>query len=175
MVGSDHTGSDTSQTGSNGGSNGSVGTTPGSDVGSNNAGSAEPLGPKPVHVIITTEPDLTEFDILENNVKIPDALDFVPVVPGKPRSVVIRAKGFKDKPVVLDGTKTRIAVRLEAKSTGPGPGPGPGSNHGGGLEQLGHQHPGPNCNATILDNSKHCRDQYCAHHPDDMAHGCGTE
>lgn len=120
------------------------------------------MGPKAVHVIITTEPDLTEFDILENNAKIPDALDFVPVIPGTPRTVVIRAKGFKDKSVVLDGKKTRIAVRLEAKSTG---------------THLPNnvQPAGPNCNTTILDNSKHCRDQYCAHHPDDMAHGCESE
>ncbi len=144
---------------------GSSGTTPGSDATSNHGGSADvPPGPKAVHVIITTEPDLTDFDILENNVKIPDALDFVPVIPGTPRTIVIRAKGFKDKPVIVDGKKTRIAVRLEAIKAA-----------GGTHPNIVQPPPGPNCNNTILDSSKHCRDQYCAHHPDDSSHGCDAE
>ena len=155
-VGSDHAGSAGSA------DVGSAGTTVGSDATSNHVGSAVPPGPTPIHVVITTEPDLTDFEILDNNVKIPDALEFVPVIPGTTRNLVIRAKGFKDKAIVLDGKKIRIAVRLEAKSTGTHP-------------NIFQPPPGPNCNNTILDNSKHCRDQYCAHHPDDTAHGCDAE
>ena len=40
-------------------------------------------------------------------------IDTEDVVPGAPRTVILKAKGYKDKTVVLDGTKKKLSVKLD--------------------------------------------------------------
>ncbi|MGN6103495.1 MAG: serine/threonine protein kinase [Kofleriaceae bacterium] len=92
--------------------------------------------------------------------------EMLSVVPGQPRKIVIKARGYKDKKLVIDGTKrtvefslTKIAGTGPGLGPGPGPGPGPGSNT---------PPPGVDCRNVIVDpKNKSCVKQYCSHHPSD--------
>jgi hypothetical protein len=155
-TGSDHT---VPATGSDHVATGSDHTVPvGSDAGN-------PPAPTAVMVTITTEPDVADFQILENNVAIPSAYnDGVPVEPGKTRTLVLKSKGFKDKSFQLDSKKKRVRITLARVG-------------GGGTNPNTHPNPpqGPDCSNTLVDSSKHCRDVYCSKHPDDAKHGCDNE
>lgn len=125
----------------------------------------EPPANAVVEVILDVDPRVS-YDVFEGGTKIPDVYnDGLDVVPGKPRTVEIRAKGFKPKLVVVNGTKRRVAVRLDrlvepAVTPRPSPPPPP---------------PGVDCSSQIVDpKSDLCRRQYCAKHPDDDKHGCDT-
>jgi serine/threonine-protein kinase len=105
------------------------------------------------------------FEVFENGTKLFDGPDNLEVPKGEKRTVVIKAKGFKDKTIVVDGKKKKVLFSLDRIAQ-----PGPGSGH----IPLPPP-PGPNCANAIVDpTSKACVAQYCAKHPDDQAK-CGLE
>jgi tRNA A-37 threonylcarbamoyl transferase component Bud32 len=101
------------------------------------------------------------FEVFEDGEKLFDGPDILEVPKDGKRTVVIKAKGFKDKTLVVQGIKKRVQFALDRVS-GPGPHTVP-------------QPPGPNCSNEIVDpSSKPCVAQYCAKHPDDVSK-CGLE
>jgi serine/threonine protein kinase len=147
-VGSNHAGSDqgSAQSGSN------VGSANGSDAGSNT--------PPPVEVVLVPlfARNGVAFEVYEDGKKLFEGPDNLEVPKGEKRKVVIKARGFKDKTIVVEGKKKRVQFSLERVAT-----PGPGS-------QVPLPPPGPNCSNSIVDpTSKACVAQYCAKHPDDQA------
>lgn len=125
----------------------------------------EPASNAAVEVILDVDPRVS-YDVFEGGAKIPDVYnDGLDVIPGKPRTIEIRAKGYKPKVVVVSGTKRRLAVRLDRL-----------------VEPVANPRPSPlpppppppmDCSQTIIDpRSDLCRRQYCAKHPDDDKHGC---
>jgi serine/threonine protein kinase len=163
-AGSDHNGS--SDVGSNaGGSN--AGSDVGSNAGSNHGGSNDVIPPpaidagvpaaKVVQVPLFAS-NVSSFEVWEDGKKILDGPDNLEVPEGATRSVVIKAKGFKDKPIVVGTKKMKFAL---TRIPGPGPGPGSGSNT--------LPPPGPNCTSSIVDTkSRACVLQYCKGHKDDV-------
>jgi hypothetical protein len=151
-VGSNHAGSD--QGSAHSGSN--VGSADGSDAGSNT--------PPPVEVVsvLLIARNGAVFDVYEDGKMLFEGPDNLEVPKGEKRKVVIKARGFKDKTIVVDGKKKRVMFSLDRVAT-PGPGPGPVPPP-----------PGPDCSNRIVDGSKACVAQYCAKHPDDQAK-CGLE
>jgi eukaryotic-like serine/threonine-protein kinase len=141
--------------------NGGSGTT--DTQGSGNQGSGDgsaTLPPKTdtIDVAVFTEPFVNDFEIWEDGKKVQDGDEDLAITPGTPRKIVVKAKGFKDsKSIVVDGKKTRVRVKLEAK--------------GGSAKPPDTQTkpPGIDCAATIKDpKNKKCIAQFCASHPDDM-------
>lgn len=115
-----------------------------------------------VGVAVVTVPFVEEFDIYEHGKRVQSGTEDVPVVKGETRTIVIKAKGFKDsKPIKLDGKKTRVNVAL--------------TRAGGGSTTTTttttttvKPPPGPDCSKTMVDpRSKTCFAQYCAAHKDD--------
>ncbi len=126
---------------------------------------AIPTAPAPVSVILDVEPRVS-YDVWEAGTKVPNVFtEGLDVVPGKARTIEIRAKGYKPKAVIVDGTKKRFSVRLDR------------------IEAAAPKLPNPvqppplriDCSWKIVDaSSELCRRQYCAKHPDDDKHGCDT-
>jgi serine/threonine protein kinase len=112
-----------------------------------------------------------DFEVYENGSKVLSGPDELGIPKGTKRSVVIKARGFKDKPLVIDTSKKRVQFSLERISSGSNPGPNSGSG-----SALGHITPsGPSCAGSIVDpRSKACVAQYCAKHPEDESK-CGLE
>lgn len=131
-------------------------------AGSNDVGSDTPPPPPPsdaVGVAIFTQPDVP-FEVWENGAKVQDGQDDVMVEKGTPRKLVLKAKGFKDKSVTIDGSKKKLAVKLDrvAGATHTPPPPPP----------TGHK----DCTNSILDpKDPRCQKQYCATHEEDP--NCG--
>lgn len=127
----------------------------------------EPLPPEPapaaVTVILDVDPRVS-YDVFEGERQVPDVFQTgLDVVPEKPRTIEIRAKGYKPKEVVVTGEQRRISVRLERivePVRRPKPPPPP---------------PSVDCSRQVVDpKSDLCRQQYCANHPDDGRYGCDT-
>ena len=131
------------------------GTGTGSGSGSTMTGS-NTVAAKTTNVLVMTTP-YTPFEIWDGGKKVDDGPVDVEVTDGTPRKITLKAKGFKDKDVVLDGNKKKLMVRLDRI---------PGQAHPPNIVQPpkpGH----PDCSATLKDPSdKHCQAQYCAGHPD---------
>jgi serine/threonine-protein kinase len=141
--------------GTNGGSSeGSAKVAGTGDVGSN-SGTQNPPPSDEVPVAIFTQPDVP-FEVWENGAKVQDGQDDVMVAKGTPRKLVLKAKGFKDKAITVDGTKKKLAVKLDRVA---------GTTHTvTPLPPPGHK----DCTSAILDPSDaRCRKQYCASHETD--------
>jgi serine/threonine-protein kinase len=148
--------------GNNGGSSvsGSAAKT-GSDAGSSTTHDVPPPPSNQVPVAIFTQPDVP-FEVYENGMKVQDGSDDVMVSPGTPRVLVLKAKGFKDKTITVDGKKKKMAVKLDrVAGAHPLPPPPPPPGH-------------KDCTNSIVDpGDARCRKQYCAGHEDDP--NCGLE
>jgi hypothetical protein len=138
-----------------------------------NAGSNTPPAAEVVAVLLVAR-NASAFEVYENGTKVLDGPDSLPVPKGDKRTVVIKASGFKDKPLVVDTTKKKIIfslARLPVVNTGSGAthpvNAGSGSGHV--VEPLPPPPPvGPDCSNKILDpKSRACINQYCAKHSDD--------
>lgn len=152
-----------SDTQANAGSGSDVAT---NDQGSGNQGSDDgsatlPPEPEAVGVAVFTQPYVNDFEIWENGKKLQDGDEDLMVIPGTPRTIVVKAKGFKDsKPVVVTAKKNRVRVKLVAV--------------GGGTKPPDHTNtnttpPGIDCSSSIKDpKNKKCIAQYCAGHADDL-------
>jgi serine/threonine protein kinase len=149
----------------------------GSDRGSN--------GPAQVEVVevLVSAKNAARFEVYENGAKLFDGPDVLPVNKGETRTIVLRAAGFKDKVVVVDGTKRKLSVALARApvsntggsrgsgsvptNSGSGSGTGP-VNSGQGSGHIYTPQLGPDCSSKILDpKSKACVEQYCAKHQDE--------
>ncbi len=106
-----------------------------------------------------------EFEVYENGTKVLDGPGMLEVRKGEKQTVVIKARGFKDKTVVVIGTKRRMMFSLDRLVV----------NGGSGSAHIPVPPPGPNCSNEIVDPSNRtCVAQYCAKHPDDVSK-CGLE
>jgi serine/threonine-protein kinase len=118
----------------------------------------------------------SQFEVYEDGVKLLDGPDNLEVPKGEKRTVVIKARGFKDKTLVVQGVKKRLQFsldRIAGPRPGPGPGPGPGSDAAD--TRPPPPPPPPNCANAIVDiKSKACVAQYCTVHPNDVSK-CGLE
>ena len=138
--------------------NGSAGTTLGSEH------TTPPL-PEGNRVDILTTPYIEDFEIWEGGKKVAKGGDDFFVTPGSPRTVVLKAKGYKDsKPTKIDGKKKRLPIAMSRVA-------GTSTNH----ENTSTKPPtGPDCSSKIVDvKNKKCIAQYCGAHPDDSR--CDTE
>ena len=101
---------------------------------------------------------MNDFEIWEDGKKVQNGDEDLAIVPGTPRKIVIKAKGFKDsKPMVVDGKKKRVRVKLQAAGGSSKP------------PDNSTKPPGIDCAASIKDpKNKKCIAQFCASHPDDM-------
>jgi serine/threonine-protein kinase len=128
------------------------------------AGGNSPLPAEVVQVPLFARNGIA-FEVFENGTKVLDGPDMLEVRKGEKRTVVIKAKGFKDKTVVVIGTKKRVLFSLERIPV----------NGGSGSAHIPLPPPGPNCSDNIVDPaSRPCVAQYCARHPDDVSK-CGLE
>jgi hypothetical protein len=99
-----------------------------------------------------------DFEAYENGVKVVDGPGDLEVQKGDRRTIVIKAKGFKDKTLVIEGDKKRVQFTLDRTAV-----------------PVPHNPTGPNCANVIADpRSKACVAQYCAKHPEDESK-CGLE
>jgi serine/threonine-protein kinase len=142
------------------------------------AAAVDPVGePKEVNVLIVAT-NATKFEMWESGEKVGDGPDELPVPLGEAHTVVIKARGFKDKPVDIDGSKTRIEITLERVGGGvkdPNP-------NGAGKDPILKDpygklpkdptvkdptpHAGNDCSKTLVNgNDAKCVRQYCATHP----------
>jgi hypothetical protein len=128
----------------------------GSDVGSNTPPPAEV-----VQVPLFAKNGVA-FEVFENGTKVLDGPDNLEVPKGEKRTVVIKARGYKDKTIVVEGTKKKVQISLDRLPRTPVTpvNPDQGSGHA--------TPPALNCTSTILDpKNKACVSQYCAMHPKD--------
>ncbi|MEO7735143.1 MAG: serine/threonine-protein kinase [Kofleriaceae bacterium] len=102
------------------------------------------------------------FEVYENGTKVLDGPDNLEVHKGEKRTVVIKAKGFKDKTVVVEGAKKKVQFSLERIPS---------------TTTTTHIPPPPpalNCADALIDASNDaCRKQFCAGHRDQPK--CMTE
>jgi serine/threonine protein kinase len=118
--------------------------------------------PETIPVLITVK-GVATFDVFEDGKKLFESSDVLPVTPGTPRKIVIKARGYRDKKVTVDGKVRKIEVRLDRIPGGTGPGSG-----------TTPPPPGVDCRNVVVDpKSKACRKQYCSLHPTDVR--CETE
>jgi serine/threonine-protein kinase len=89
------------------------------------------------------------FTIWENGRQILVGPGNLKVVPGERRTITLKAKGFKDKTITVDGKKEEVVTRLDKdKPDGP---PDP---------------PKLDCSKQVLDvKNAACRKQFCKHNP----------
>ena len=135
------------------------GSAPVENVGSgSDSGSAQvpPPEQKTIDVAVITIPYVEKFEIWENGKKLQDGDKDLEIVPGEPKKIVVKAKGYKDsKATVVNGKKERVTVKLQAVAgTKPAKPPTPS--------------PGMDCSSKIVDNTnKKCIAQFCSNHADD--------
>jgi hypothetical protein len=127
-------------------------------AGSGSSAATPPPHDEAVPVVVMTNP-YTPFEVFEGDKKLDDGPGAeVPVTPGTPRTIIIKAKGFKDKTVELDGKKKKLMVKLDVK---PGAAPHPPI-------VVHPPHPGgPDCSQSLVKpGDKGCQAQFCGTHPD---------
>jgi hypothetical protein len=133
-------------------------------TGSDHGSDVTPKPAESVDVLIMTKPYIASFEVWSAGKKLIDGPDMVQVTPGTPLQIVIKAPGFKDQPMTLDGAQKKVMAKLVAKPGHPhtaSPPPPPPPGH-------------PDCSAKILDaKDPRCRAQYCATHEGDM--NCNLE
>jgi serine/threonine protein kinase len=83
----------------------------------------DPVTAEPVVVLVNAS--ASGADIYEGGKKIGRSPQMVKVVPGETRSFVLKAKGYKDATVDIDGTREEVAVRMERTSGKADPKPDP--------------------------------------------------
>jgi hypothetical protein len=146
------------------------------DVGSANSGSAVVpdkgsdkgsgmLPPAaPVEVVIETSPSRAQIFGLDK--KLIGSNGFIAKVqPGETLHYVVKLKGFHDKDLVIDGTKSLVQVDLVA--TG---GTGPHTNPIYPTNPTNPPPPHVDCSRTMVDaHNAACQKQYCATHPTEPA------
>ena len=114
------------------------------------------VNPDTVEILIKSKYH-TSFEVWEDDRKLFDGPDNLPVVVGESRKITIKARGYKDKTFTVgaDAKGRKFEFKLERL-----PGPGPGS---------ARPPADPGCKSIVVDpSSAACRKQYCQFHPDDL-------
>ena len=120
---------------------------------------AGPMIPETVQILIKSRHHPT-FEVWENDRKLFDGPDNLPVVAGESRKITIKARGFKDKTLTVPSSARGGKFELPRLDRVAGPGPGPGSSR---------PPADPGCKNIVVDSSSAaCVRQYCQFHPDDM-------
>jgi len=138
------------------------------------AGSAS-LPPPEIDAGAPTKPMLTVklavrgasfFDVYEGGTKVFEGPGDIQIPEGESKTFVIKAKGFKDKSITLDGKKKKLEIKLDPIKTN--------TNQGSGSTRPPDS-PKLDCSARIVDSSNSaCKKQYCDKHPDDFSK-CGLQ
>jgi serine/threonine-protein kinase len=119
---------------------------------------AAPVIPDTVQILIKSRYH-PSFEVWENDRKLFDGPDNLPVVAGESRKITIKARGFKDRTITVPSSARGGKFELPRLDRIPGPGPGPGSS----------KPADPGCKNIVVDPSNTaCVRQYCQFHPDDM-------
>ena len=151
--------------GSNGGTDPGPGSahagsdTAGSDVANHtgsDAGSNTPPAGEVVQVPLFAR-NVSSFEVYENGAKVLDGPDNLEVPKGQKRTVVIKARGFKDKTVVVEGNKKKVQFSLDRVPVVHDP-----------RDPTHSPPPAMNCSNSLVDSgNQECVKQYCAKHPDE--------
>ena len=95
------------------------------------------------------------FDVYDGDKKVFEGPGDMQIPEGAAKTYVVKAKGFKDKTITLDGKKKKLEIRMDAIVK---PNPNPGSNT-----------PKLDCSKKMVDGTNvACRKQFCAAHPDEL-------
>jgi hypothetical protein len=107
---------------------------------------------EPITVLVDSNADGAQ--IFENGKKIDKAPAMIKVIPGEPRTLVLKKKGYKDEEVTLDGGTPKVKVVLDKieKDKPDGKGKGTGTSKGTGAGTGTKEDP---------------RKKLCREHPDD--------
>jgi serine/threonine-protein kinase len=96
--------------------------------------------------------------VYDNGTRLGKVPQTVIVAPGEEHAVLLKAPGFKDEELTVDGREPRIDVVMQRVGGGPGTGhgSGPGTGHGGGPGTgsgpgTGHTPPPPDCDNNPAD------------------------
>jgi serine/threonine protein kinase len=111
---------------------------------------------EPVMVLVDSK-NVAKFEVWQGSKKLGSNATVVKVEPGTTVSITLKARGYKDKVVVLDGTKQKVEERLEAKG-----GSGPGS----GAQPIDCRHTlkqpkNPECRKQFCDDADHFSNPAC--------------
>ena len=116
-----------------------------------------------------------EFEIFEGTSKLEDGPGEIVVPDGETRTLTIKAKGYKDKQVKLDGKKKKLEVKLDRIPVAPvgctatSCPANQKCDKDGKCKPKEITPPAPNCANVIVDpRNKACIKQYCAGHPNDV-------
>jgi serine/threonine-protein kinase len=100
--------------------------------------------PATVSVIVDSK-NASFFEVYEGKTLLGTSATIVEVEKGKTRTITLKARGYKDKTIVLDGTKKKVVEKLEREKT---------------------DTPKLDCSSTLKDpKNQKCKDQYCLHNP----------
>jgi hypothetical protein len=141
----------------------------GSGTGSNTGSAGTTIAAaKTISVLIAS--NAPAFDIFEGDTRVAKGPDLVEVTEGTPRTLTLKATGFKPKTITVDGSKTKITEKLERDKTVVKP------NNGGTPTNAGSDTTPPkpkDCSRELVNSSDAtCQRQYCKTHPNYPA--CAT-
>jgi hypothetical protein len=147
-----------------------VGGTLGSDSGSGQQSNLPP--PVEVVLVVLSSRSASSFEVFEGDRKLFDGPEALEVPKGGTRTVLIKARGFKDKTLTIKADKKAGKFVLDrVPGSRPGPGSGSSSNQGSGSTHVIIPPPPPppqiDCTSRLVDpTNKACRDQFCPTHKD---------
>jgi eukaryotic-like serine/threonine-protein kinase len=142
------------QAGSGSGTGSAGGTTP--DATGSGGTSATPAA-QTIDVLLITNADV--FEVWEGGKQVLVGPDNLPITKGTPRTVTLKAKGFKDKTITVDGATRKVKTKLARVPGQTTTTTTTNTNTGTGAGKM-------DCSKKIVDSkSPQCRKQYCSAHP----------
>jgi hypothetical protein len=112
---------------------------------------AGPVAVQKVPVLVYAA-NVTKFDVFQAGKKIGSKPMVIEVDPSSPVVITLKAKNYKDSQVTLDGSTTKVEVKMEKDKP---------DNNGGNAPPLDCSH------ALKQPKNADCKRQYCRAHPDD--------
>ena len=128
---------------------------------------AAPIAPTPVNVMVKISP--ANAKIFNGAALLDKGATMLSVVPGTPITLIAKASGYKDQPIVVDGSTQKIEIKLEKEASTGGTGTKP-PDGGTGTKPPDDA---PKCSSSGADfksMTPACKKKYCAGHPDDFKH-----
>jgi serine/threonine-protein kinase len=108
---------------------------------------------KKVSVLVDAT-NVNKFDVFQGTKKLGSKSMIIEVDPANPVTITLKAKGYKDEDVTLDGSRTRVEVKLEKEKSG---------NHDGSNA------PPVDCRHALKQpKNPDCKRQFCKENPDDI-------
>ena len=120
------------------------------------AAPSNPPKADPVMVLVDSK-NVAKFEVWQGNTRLGKNATVVKVEPGTTVTITLKAKGYKDKLVTLDGTKQKIEERLDPKS---------GTTNGSGAPGIDCRHAlkqpkNPECKQQFCDDADHFSNPAC--------------